>query len=412
MLKVLIIGNVWPEPSTTAAGSRMLQLIHTFLEHNFSLTFVSAAEKSNNSYPLQELGVVCETIKLNHSSFDDFIVDLNPDIVLFDRFITEEQFGWRVTEHCPNALKILDTEDLHCLRMGRHKAIKQKKEFNLKSLFKLDITKREIASIYRCDLSLIISEEEYNILVNHFSVPKSLLLYLPFLLNTENLNINTVPKFNQREGFITIGNFLHAPNTDAILYLKNTIWPLIKAQLPKATLSVYGAYKTQKINSLHSVKEGFLIKGWAESVHTVMQQYRVCLVPLRFGAGLKGKLIDAMINGTPCVTTPIGAEGMFGTLTPNGIVTQTDKEFAAAAVKLYTNKPLWSEAQVNGYTILKERFTKKVHAKNLINATTKLLNNLPEHRTQNFIGAMLQHHNHKSTMYLAKWIETKNKLSK
>ena len=108
MKKLLIIGHTFPEPTTTAAGSRMLQLIQVFLEDNYSITFASTASSGDKSADLQNLGISLETIQLNNSSFDDFLRKENPTIVLFDRFITEEQFGWRVSEVCPEALKILD----------------------------------------------------------------------------------------------------------------------------------------------------------------------------------------------------------------------------------------------------------------------------------------------------------------
>ena len=110
---VLIIGTVWVEPNSSAAGSRMLQLIQLFLKQNWEVTFACAAQKTTNSFPLDFLEVNEVSIELNNSSFNDFVKKLKPTIVLFDRFLTEEQFGWRVAENCPKALRILDTEDLH-----------------------------------------------------------------------------------------------------------------------------------------------------------------------------------------------------------------------------------------------------------------------------------------------------------
>jgi len=356
---LLIIGFVWPEPQSSAAGSRMMQLINVFQSHNYNITFASSCSKSDNAFDLGRIGIPQINIELNNSSFDDFIKKLNPSIVLFDRFMMEEQFGWRVAEHCPNALRLLDTEDLHCLRKGRHQAFKDNKPFNDAYLFN-ETAKREIASIYRCDLSLIISEAEMEILQRKFKVDKSLLHYLPFMLQViSSETINKVPKFKERQHFISIGNFLHEPNYNSVLYLKETIWPLIQQQLPKVELHVYGAYASQKVNQLHNKKEGFLIKGFAVDVNQVMQNAKVCLAPLQFGAGLKGKLIDAMQNGTPCVTTTIGAEGMFGDMEVNGFIEDNPEQFADKAVELYTNKTLWQEKQLNGFKVVNERFNKK-----------------------------------------------------
>jgi hypothetical protein len=149
---LLIIGFVWPEPKSSAAGSRMMQLIELFLTNGYAITFASTAQNLEFSEDISAFGVVTRTIELNASSFDDFVKELNPKIVLFDRFMIEEQFGWRVSESCPNAVKILNTEDLHSLRQARHIAVKENREFTSEDLFS-DIAKREIASILRCDLS-------------------------------------------------------------------------------------------------------------------------------------------------------------------------------------------------------------------------------------------------------------------
>ncbi|GAA3653747.1 glycosyltransferase family 4 protein [Flavivirga jejuensis] len=386
-----------------------MQLIRFFQTQNYQITFSSPCAKSDNAFDLSTIEIDQIPIELNHASFDIFIKELHPDIVLFDRFMMEEQFGWRVTEHCPKALRIIDTEDLHCLRKGRHQAFKDDKTFDRSYLFN-DTAKREIASIYRSDLSLIISEAEMDILKKEFKVDDALLHYLPFMLDgVSGEATEKLLNFDDRQHFITIGNFLHNPNYNAVLYLKETIWPLIKKQLPKAELRVYGAYASQKVNQLHNIKEGFLIKGFAEHVNDVMQQARVCLAPIRFGAGLKGKLVDAMQNGTPCITTTIGAEGMFGSLEPNGFIEDTPENFVNRAVDLYTNKSLWEEKQQNGFQIINGRFNKGDFQKELSNKITQMVDELSNNRLNNFTGQMLQHHNMQSTKFMSKWIEEKNK---
>jgi glycosyltransferase involved in cell wall biosynthesis len=406
---LLIIGFVWPEPKSSAAGSRVMQLINAFLLQKYKITFASPCANTDNAFNLESIGVTQSEIELNNSSFDMFIKQLKPDVVLFDRFMMEEQFGWRVSEHCPNALRVLDTEDLHCLRKGRQQAFKDGDSFDNTYLFQ-DISKREIASIYRCDLSLIISEVEIRILQNEFKVDVSLLLYLPFMLDevTEEA-IKNLPKFEKRQHFITIGNSLHAPNYNAVLYLKETIWPLIKKKLPKAELHIYGAYASQKVKQLHNKSEGFLVKGFAKDVNQVMQLAKVCVAPLQFGAGLKGKLIDAMQNGTPCITTTIGAEGMYGNLQPNGFIEDNPKQFADKVVELFINETFWKEKQDHGFQIINKRFNKKQFQSKFLKTLEKTTQQLHNHRLHNFIGQMLQHHIMQSTKFMSKWIEEKNK---
>jgi len=407
--KLLIIGTVWPEPNSSAAGSRMLQLISLFQSENYQITFVTACAKTKNAFDLSSIKVEQKHIELNNSSFDDFIKQLQPTVVLFDRFMMEEQFGWRVAECCPDALRILDTEDLHCLRKGRQQALKNGEPFDDTYLFN-DTAKREIASIYRCDITLMISEVEFEILKSKFKVDESLLCYLPFLLNLiSEKEKESLPKFNERQHFITIGNFLHPPNYDAIVYLKNTIWPLVKHKLPTAELHIYGAYVPQKAQQLQNEKEGFLVKGFVKDVDEVMQNVKVCLAPLRFGAGLKGKLIDAVKNGTPCVMTTIAAEGMFGNFQPNGFVEDSPKEFAKYAIELYTNKNQWNTFQNNGFNSINKRFNKTDFQNVFLSKLEETEQQLNKKRLQNFTGQMLQHHQLQSTKYMSRWIEEKNK---
>lgn len=409
MKSILIIGFVWPEPKSTAAGSRMIQLIEVFQKENFKVIFVSTASKNENSFDFNSINVETDEIELNNSNFDRYIKQLNPTIVLFDRYLTEEQFGWRVSENCPNSMRILDTEDLHFLRNARHKAFKSNSKVT-RSLLINDIAKREIASIYRCDLTLIISKYELKLLEKDFKIDTSLLIYVPFLLEKQKTNtLKNYPVFENRGHFMTIGNFKHEPNWNSILCLKSEIWPIIRKKLPQAEMHIFGSYSSQKVQELHNSKEGFLIKGRIENSKDAFINSRVCLAPLQFGAGLKGKLIESMQFGTPSVTTNIGAEAMHKNLPWNGFIENSPEKFALKAIELYENQEVWEQAQKNGVKILNTCFAKEKYGNNLIMKIQKTMKNLNSHRLNNFIGEMFIHHTLKSTKYLSKWIEEKNR---
>lgn len=403
---LLIIGFVWPEPNSSAAGGRMMQLISLFKEQGYQITFASPALDSDFMVNLADFGVNKVTIELNDSSFDAFIRHLQPDIVLFDRFMMEEQFGWRVAENCPNAIRILDTEDLHCLRLARQKAFKEIRIFQVVDLLEEAVAKREIASILRSDLSLMVSEYEMELLQSIFRIEKSLLFYLPLLV--DQFEISPL-SFQQRQNFGFIGNFLHEPNWNAVQYLKETIWPLIRMQLPKAVLEIYGAYPSQKVFQLHNEKEGFLIRGRAENAKEVISNVRILMAPLRFGAGIKGKLLEAMQYGTPTITTSIGAESMHGTLDWNGIIEDEPQQFADAAAQLYQEESFWLQSQENGFAIVKQRYLKELYEVEFAKQVSFLKLNLKKHRQNNFLGQMLSHHTMQSTKYMSRWIEEKNK---
>jgi glycosyltransferase involved in cell wall biosynthesis len=407
---LLIIGAVWVEPNSSAAGKRMLQLIAQFLERDYKITFAAAAQKNKKAIDLFPLGINEVAIELNNASFDVFVKELNPTIVLFDRFMMEEQFGWRVAENCPKALRILDTEDLHCLRKTRALCLKQQVPFSIDELLKQDITKREIAAILRCDFSLIISTFEMELLKNTFHIAENILMYLPFLFDeiTESQQ-KKWQSFEDREHFVFIGNFFHKPNVDAVLTLKNKIWTAIRKQLPKAEIHIYGAYVNQQIQELHNKKEGFIIKGFVEDADEVVENAKVVLAPLNYGAGIKGKLTEAMLCGTPSVTTTIGVEGMAGNFPWNGFVADDFSNFALKAVELYTNKPVWEQAQLNGIDIINSIYSKEKNAPLFFSKIEDIQTNLEKHRTTNFLGSLLQHQTLQATRYMSKWIEEKNK---
>lgn len=425
---LLIIGYVWPEPNSSAAGTRMMQLIQLFQKQEWSITFASPSNLGEHRTDLSALGIDERLIELNNESFDLFIQQLQPGLVIFDRFMIEEQFGWRIEKQAPQAIRILNTEDLHSLRAVRQQMIKDYLNtqpemtdlhkvplHNTQVLFEKmaasDLVKREIASIFRCDVTLMISEFEMGLLLKQFQVPARQLIYLPFLY--EDAPTSPLKTFEERQNFIAIGNFRHEPNWDAVLWLKQEIWPQIRQQLPQAELHIYGAYPPKKATQLHNPQQGFKVMGWAENAFDVLSQARVCLAPLRFGAGIKGKLAEAMLCGTPNITTSIGSESMQmeNSEAWGGLIANQSHDFAEQAVKLYQDSALWQKSQIQGYKIVTDRYLHTpARPQALLVKINELTTDLATHRTANFIGAMLNHHHHKSTQYMAQWIEAKNRL--
>jgi len=403
--KILIIGKVWPEPTSSAAGTRMMQLIHHFIDEGDQVTFVSSAKDSFYQEDLAKLDISCSFVQLNDSSFNKFIEKLDPQIVIFDRFMTEEQFAWRVMDTCPNAIRVLNTEDLHFLREARHKALKRGKPMrehqdleNLRS----DLQLRELAAIYRSDISLMVSDFEVKLLNEAYQIPLEKVVHLPIYATDSK---DDLPAFEDRENFVFIGNFWHEPNWDAVRYLKSTIWPLILKKVPKAKLTIYGAYCSEKVYQLANERERFLVKGRADDALDVVSQSRVSLAPIRFGAGIKGKLLESMVCGTPSVTTTIGAEGMtdgeWG-----GFIEDSPEAFAERAAQLYLDQQEWGKAQERGFKLLQKRFTKKQFTEQLTQCLEEL-NDLKAHRNKSLVSLILQKESHQASRYMSIWIEEK-----
>lgn len=413
---LLIIGAVWPEPTASAAGTRMLQLIKCFQGAGYSIRFACVTESQYLAVDLSTLDIETHIIKPNDSTVDTLLSNWQPSVVIFDRFYIEEQFGWRVSEQCPNAIKVLDTEDIHSLRQARQNVAKKQPESLLShtpEFLQSEIGLRELAAIARCDVSLIISEVEMQLLSSQFPAIAPLLHYCPFMLDTHECQINSasLPSYLERQDIVWIGNFLHDPNWDAVRFLRNTIWPEVKKALPNVRMNVYGAYMPDKAKQLHSDKLGFLMLGRAENAMTVIQNARLLLAPIRFGAGLKGKLVEAMQCGTPSVCTEIAAEGIAGEFEWPGAVCESVDALIEKTIALYSDEKLWKQAQQLGEPLLQERFNAAIHEARLLQKIDSLEMNLDTARKSNLVGALLNHHHQRSTKYMSRWIETKNELA-
>ena len=297
------------------------------------------------------------------------------------------------------------------MRNARERACR-KGEALRESDLKNDVARREVAAILRSDLTLIISTHEMKVLRDQFGIDPALLHYSPFMIEPPtSLETDRMPTFEERRDFFCVGNFRHAPNWDGVQWLKTEIWPLVRKRLPDAHLHIAGAYASGEQMALHEPRDGFFMDGRVENADLRFLESRVCLAPLRFGAGLKGKLIDAMRNGTPSVTTPIGSEAMSGDLPWGGDVEESPASIARAAVRLYNSKLEWKRAQDNGFRILESEFDRRRHEPRLVEQIALARQHLKQRREHNFMGAMLRDHHHRSTRYLSLWIEAKNKLA-
>ena len=421
--KLLCISTNWPEANATAAGVRMHELLAIFISQEFEITFAATSKHLEGLHSLKEKGITTQQIVVNAPSFDLLLEETAPDVVLFDRFISEEQFGWRVRDILPNALTILDTEDLHCLRALRQEQtlsyIKKHKNTpyslfdqttDLDELNSRGLTKRELASMFRCDLNLVVSSFEMTVLVDHFKIPSHLCLLLPITYPKQHLLAHRANlDYHKRSGYFFIGNGLHKPNIDAIKCLYFSIWPLIKKQHKLADIYIYGAYLPQQIQELHKPNIGFHIIGEVKDVKTPFTKHRVNLVPLRFGAGIKGKILEGFVYGCPHITTSIGKEGMDYTGNWPGKVAHKSVEFAQMAVTLYQDKVQWQTLKSEGYELIDQSFERSVYEIKFLECLTQISNSLAEHRGKNFIGMLLQEQQFQASKYMSLWITEKNK---
>lgn len=403
---------------SSAAGVRSSQLIQVMRDEGWAVCVCSPCKSNAAKARLEAHHVHTVQVEANHNSFDSFIANMRPDYVLFDRFVMEEQFGWRVRQASPSSICVIDTQDLHFIRRERKRALEEGKTMeeivNIRAPLKSSDMLREIASIRRSDLTLVVSSWEKELLIREYKVPEHQLHLAPFFYSEPQPW--RWPDWSDRLHFFMLGNFRHRPNWDACHWAFKEIWPRIRLKLPHAELHVYGAYADKASVLLSS--EGFMVKGTLPSraLHSKISQHRINLAPLRFGAGVKGKITDGWWSGLPCVTTPIGAEGMQSSSSTDGwggAIGSTAEEIADKAVALYCDKLSWEQAQWRGVALMRELFTYKANALPLIEALERAgargsnANRLTRGEGMQLDQALLYYHSNRSNEFFSKYIMAK-----
>jgi len=411
-MKILWITFVWPEPASSAGGVRTSQLLEASRAAGWEVHVCSPCLPSSHRSALEDRGIPTAHFKPNDSEFDVYVRALQPDVVFFDRFMIEEQFSWRVRAQCPEALRVLDTIDLHSVRRLREKQLDAGntsiaiQDADLLS----DDGIRELSAIYRSDLSLVVSDFEHRLLLERYHVPPDQIALCRIFYPVPQAGLD----FSERTHFVMIGNFRHAPNLDGYRVLQRGLWQKIRSRLPieaaGAELHIYGAYPNKELMDLDDPATGFRVKGWADDVHRTLAGYRVNLAPLRFGAGIKGKILDGWSVGLPCASTPIGAEGIHEGTDFGGSVSTLDSEgdeFAKCAAALYSDQALWERSRRHGLSIIRDRFDGPTIIAGFITRIERLVANRSKSRELGFVSAMLWHHGARSTEYFSRWIESK-----
>ena len=353
MSKIIYFSRIWPMQHLSAASVRVLSIIDMLQKLDYEVHFVSSQKLTNERKEMIEAVLPNKTYRqIDPNNFKAITKYLNgfetPFLSIFDTFVTEEYYGHFMYSMHPETPRILDTQDLHSLRVARLKKFEEiqksspgdfwsaehmntvLKEFP--SALEDDYHARELASIYRSDITWISSEYEKMMLERLYGLER--LLVMPIFYEGNQIDASKylfqreyTPKiegdfsepraFQRRSNFVWLGNFAHSPNLQAVDYLISEIWPKISKKLEskknlKKTpeLHIYGANfpkeMKDKIRGIPRVKA----RGLMPSLERLMR-YRALLAPLFYGAGIKGKITSSWVNLLPVITTPVGSEGLY-----------------------------------------------------------------------------------------------------
>jgi len=251
---------------------------------------------------------------------------------------------------------VFDTIDLHFLREEREARLKG--DPNL--LARAQETKKlELTLCRSADFCVVVSEYEKEILEAEG------IKNVVFLPNVHD-PAPRGPGFAEREGLVFIGSFQHPPNEDAVCWFVEDILPIVRREISQVRFFIVGASPTAKVKAL-SRHEGVIVTGYVPEVRPWFHKSRIFVAPLRYGAGLKGKVGQALSYGLPSVLTPIAAEGMGINHGEEALIAENAEDFAQAIITLYRDKELWEKLSHKGRELIARRFSSTPVRKNLEN---------------------------------------------
>ncbi len=412
-LRVIIFSTVWPEPSSSAAGVRQIQWVQFFKRMGYQVILASPAKEKLpgdwGTFALPE-GVERWHLPLNRNAVQERFKELHPDVVMFDRFILEEQFGHMVYEACPEALVLLETQDLHFVRRARESVREQYLgSCPSPAIYRTDTAIRETASILRVDHAFVVSAFEQKLLEQEFEIKRDRASWVPFFYDEPRCQGADLP-FTERKDFVWVGNFRHAPNLDGLRWFRAEIWPKIRKEFPLAQFKIFGAYPSEEVMGFHQPAQGVLVKGSAGSLDEVFASARVSLAPLRFGAGVKGKILESWRYGVPVVTTSVGAEGLLPDRLEAqfpGLIADQAEAFARESVRLYQDESLWTLHHLATKPLMQDVFSVAANVPRLQECLHELRQARADGKIPTWNSKILRHELFNSHRYFSKWIEAK-----
>jgi GT2 family glycosyltransferase/SAM-dependent methyltransferase len=344
---VLVVDFRTPMWDRDAGSLRMCEIIRSLVRQGYGVTFVPDNFAAFEPYTriLQGLGV-----EVLYGPLDVMAVlaDIGPSLTaaILSRPHPASRWLDSVREFAPGALVIYDTVDLHWVRESRRFALDARdgSESNgvmaaqgpkAAALFEL-----EMAMVRASDLTIAVTEDERSQLLS--DAPGARVVIIP----TVHEVADRVSPANGRKGVLFVGGFEHPPNVDAVTYLVREVMPRVWLRNPDVSVTIVGGSAPSQVEALASPRVD--IRGWVEDLHPLLDGMRTMVVPVRFGAGVKGKITQGLAVGLPIVTTPVGAEGLDGRDGENMLIGKDAEGLAERIVRVIADDELWQSLSNGG----------------------------------------------------------------
>jgi GT2 family glycosyltransferase len=347
--RVLVVDALTPQPDRDAGSLRMFNLMQLMRELGFKVTFMPANLARDGEYTraLQRRGIevlhhpfvasVQRHLKLHVDTYD---------LVILSRAAVAAQLMRVARRAAKQARIVFDTVDLHHLRELREAMLKRDPELMRKAA---ERRHDELGYMALADCTLVVSAYEQQLLAA--TAPNVRVRRVSLIHDVPGV---TAP-FCARDGILFVGGFRHPPNVDAAVWLVSEIWPRLRARLPGVTLHLVGAEPPDAVRKLAAAD--VVVTGFVPDLALWLRRCRLSVAPLRFGAGVKGKIVSSLSHGVPVVATTLAVEGMHITAGNEALVTDDADAFATAIARLYTDEPLWQQLSRAGVEHVARHFS-------------------------------------------------------
>ncbi|MGE4055884.1 MAG: glycosyltransferase, partial [Vicinamibacterales bacterium] len=337
-LRILVIDHMVPHHDHDSGSVRMAAILRIFSELGHAVTFLpdNLARIEPYTGELQQEGVEVMYGPLSSQQWlKACIADF--DVVILCRAHFAAKYLSVVRSAGRRPFTIFDTVDLHHLREERMAVLEGDASLRAAAARTREV---EVSVMQACDMVWVTSTHEQQVLSTYSALPP-----VEVVPNIHEIR-NDVAGPGGRRHLLFIGGFRHPPNEDAVVYFVEQVLPLVTKQLRTAQLLVVGSNASPRIQNLASSEVAIL--GHVSDVAALFDTCRVSVAPLRYGAGVKGKVSQSLAWGLPVVTTPIGAEGLGLVDREHAMIAQDPAEFAERIIELYHDDGLWRKLSENG----------------------------------------------------------------
>ena len=352
--QILVVDEALPQADRDSASLRLFNLMRMLVQSGAHVVFLCTdqPQTGNALEKLRQLGV--ETWQAPFCTSPPAWLATHGqrfEVVMLCRHYLAARMLPLVRRHAPQARIVLDTVDLHYLRESRAAKVANRPTLEKSAL---ETRTRELTVIQASDITLVVSEHERQVLAADAPGAK-----VEVVSNLHEIAGAGLP-FAQRKDLVFVGGFRHPPNGDGVRWFVEAVLPLLRERLPEVVFHCIGSEPTAEIFALQ--QPGVVIHGHVANLDPAMQGIRIAVAPLRFGAGVKGKINLSMAHGQPVVATSIAIEGMHLADGEDVLVADDATAFAEALLRLYQDEALWNRLSANGLLNVSRHFSMQAAA--------------------------------------------------